>query len=115
MKEDLLRKRLLKSKSLFYSIFKAGAKDIKTIIKSATTYECNTILHYLHKLCNGKVRLRKQDFQEIIRKKKLSALRRGLEKKMSLRNAIRQKDVGLKLLHSMAVVMALLLKPLFEK
>ena len=114
MKNSLLRERLLKCRPLLYSIF-TGQKEYSTTLDSAQVYEINTILHYLHKLCNGHVKLKNADFQEIKRKKKLGLLRKGIELRSSLRTAIKNKEIGLNFLKRLAPVIKIIFKPLFEK
>ena len=115
MKNDILRGRLLKCKSLLYDMYSVDMKEAKNILDKAPPYTINTILHYIHKLCNGHVRLRNGDFQEIKRKKKLKILRKGIELKSSLRQAIKQKDTGLNFLKNLACVLPIIFRPMFEK
>ena len=68
----------------------------------------------MHKLCNGHVKLKNTDFQEIKRKKKLGLLRKGIELKSSLRSAIKNKEKGLDFLKKLAPVIQIILKPFLK-
>ena len=116
MKNDVLRERLIKCRPLLYSIYTGQMqKEYFATLESAQVYSINTILHFLHKLCNGHVKLKKKDFQEIKRKKKLGLLRKGIELRSSLRTAIKNKEIGLNFLKRLAPVIPIIFKPLFEK
>jgi len=115
MKNNVLRERLIKCRQLLYSIYTGQQKDYLVALETSQVYNINTILHYLHKLCNGHVKLKKKDFEEIKRKKKLGLLRKGIEGKSSLRTAIKEKDKGLNFLKKLAPVIQIIFKPLFEK
>ena len=85
MKEPVLRKRLLKDKVFLSQMYKANdSQSVKLYLAQATTYQINTVLHYLHMLAIGKVNLCKEQFATIVRKKKMQAVRRGVEKKACL-------------------------------
>ena len=116
MKNSVLREQLLKCKPLLYSIFtREHEKDYYATLEAAQVYTINTILHYLHKLCNGHVKLKNADFQEVKRRKKLRVLRKGIELRSSLRTAIKNKEIGLNFLKKLAPVIHIIFKPLFEK
>ena len=115
MREEILRRRLLKDKALLYKLYEGDQTGIKKLITSATDAEIITILHYLNKLCNGRVVFRKVDFEKILAHKKLLILRKGVEKKSDLRRKIRDKSDARIYLVSISKVIPILLRPIFEQ
>lgn len=116
MKEQILRKRLLKDKSFLYKIYsESGSKNIKEILAKATTFQINTILHYLHYVVTGKIPFPKENYDYIVKHKKIIRLRRGIETKLALKNHIKDKSLGLTYLKDLSNVLSVLFKPMFEK
>lgn len=115
MKEDLLRNRLLRDRTFLHQVYTNGAKKIIELLKSAPKNKINTILHYLHKVCSGKVRMSTKDFEKIVAQKRLLRLRKGIEKKASLRLSLKDKAHGISFLCSIASSLPILFVPLFEK
>ena len=115
IKEEILRNRLLKDKTFLYEVYTKPTKKIIELIESASKYKINTILHYLHKVCSGQVRMSRKDFEKIVAQKRLFRLRKGIEKRAALRLSIKDKEHGVNFLVSIASSLPILLVPLFEK
>lgn len=115
MKEQILRKRLLKDKNFLYKIYsESNSKSIKELLAQASTFQINTILHYLHCVVTGKIPLPRENYDYVVNHKKIIRLRRGVETKISLRSRITDKSLGLKYLKDLSNVLSVLFKPMFE-
>lgn len=53
-------------------------------IAFANNKELNTLIKILHLICNGKIKLRKIDYQALEKSKRLKKLRKLFEEKLSL-------------------------------
>ena len=115
MRNEILRKRLLKEKIFLYEVYNSDTKKIKQLLSSATPSQINTILNYLHKVCTEHVRMKKTDFDQLVAKKRLIRLRRGVEKKLSLKNALKDKLKSLEFLLDISSTLPLLFRPMFVK
>jgi hypothetical protein len=115
MKEDILRQRLLKEKNYFYKLFKSDLKDRRNLIGAISNYQQRSLLHYLHKLTTGSVRFKQQDFDELASKNKVQYLRRRVESKKALQNALSDKAKSKEFLRRLNSVIPILLRPMFIK
>jgi len=116
MKEELLRKRLVKDRVFLYKIYNTSDfKEIKVLVKEATPHQTITILHYLHKLVTGKVLFSSENYAQIVKQKRIFKLRRGVESKVSLRNRIKDKESRIQFLLDISSILPICFKPLFEK
>jgi 2-oxoglutarate dehydrogenase complex dehydrogenase (E1) component-like enzyme len=115
MKEDILRRRLLKEKNYFHKLFKSDLKDRVNIIGSISNNQQTSLIHYLHKLTNGLVRMKREDFEELASKKKINYLRKRVESKKALKNALSDKTKSNQFLRKLSSVIPILLRPMFIK
>lgn len=106
---------MMKDKEFLYQVYTKPAKKTVELLESASKYKINTILHYLHKVCTGKVRMSKLCFDKIVAQKRLFRVRKGIEKRASLRLSIKDRAHGVKFLISIATSLPFLLAPMFVK
>jgi len=84
------------------------------IIFTASETEINTLIKFIHYVCNGKITLAAKDFAAIKNKRKLSFIVKNFEKREALENLL-HKDIQYKksLLIQLSVVYPYLLSTLF--
>lgn len=116
MREQLMRKHLLKDKLFLFKVYSASeTKVVKELLAQASITQINTILRYMHLLVTGKIVFSRNDYAAIVQQNKMVRLRRGIESKLSLRNKIKDKSLAIPYLKDMASILGILFKPLFEK
>lgn len=78
-----LRSLLLADKDFLSKLFTNSPRKNKLTLSNADEKKLNTLIKVLHLVCNGHIKVRKQDFERIKRSKRMPFLKRTFEKKAS--------------------------------
>lgn len=81
---DYLHHLMLASKNFLAKLYESTPRQNCRVISLANENELNILIKILHLVCNGHIKVRKQDFTIIRKSKRLGLLKSKFEKKASL-------------------------------
>lgn len=116
MNEDELKLLLCRDKVFLKRLY-SGPNYLKNrdILNSATEAELNTLIQYLHFVANGKITIKKSNFNQIKKNNKLQLIRSKVEKENNCLHLLNSKrQIKLSFLLKMATIMPYLLYGLFN-
>ncbi len=114
--KEFIKSLFIRDKEFLRALYD-GPNPIKNkrLIDSATESQLDTLIKYLHYLSNGKIRISRESFLNIKKKKKFTYLKQNFEKQLAADNLIYSNVVIKKQrLLFLAIVFPDLLAPLFQ-
>jgi hypothetical protein len=111
-----MKSLLIRDKVFLRELFE-GPNPLKNVrvLKSASDSQLNTLLRFLHFLSNGEIKMKKENFEELERARKLKLIKTRVEKKNHLSALLKsERKEKLKFLSKLANVYSALLSTLFN-
>lgn len=116
LSKERLREHMLKNKEFLNELYVSDVLVSKKILRSADDSKLNTLIKYLHFLANGEIKMRKQDFEIVLKNQKLKLLKKTIESKRGTLNFLKEDRMKkLSFLLKLAPLYAHLLHSIFNK
>jgi hypothetical protein len=114
MNKDVMKTYLIRDKGFLKSIYES--QNSRKLLQTAEDSELKTLILFLHFLANGEIHLKKENFDKLNEFKKLSILRKSVEKKTRVLNLLKSsRVVKITFLLKLLKVFPFLLYPLFNE
>jgi hypothetical protein len=117
MNNEQMKSLLIRDKTFLKSLYE-GSNPLKNrrVLNSANDLQLDTLLKYLHFLSNGRIKMKKENFDIINKENKLKLIKSNVESKSRLNNLIRSdRMTKLKLLNKLSKIYSALLYILFNE
>jgi len=117
MEKEILKKYLVRDKFFLRQLYE-GEDRVKNnkLLNFASDAKLNTLLKFLHFLSNGEIKIKRENFDILQTNKKLTLLKRHVEKKAALARLLKsERETKLKFLKQLSNVYASLLYCLFNE
>ena len=117
MNKESLKNNLIKDKSFLRELYEGQSKvSNNRILNFATDTKLDTLIKLLHFIANGEIPMKKQNFEVIQSHKKLSYIKRQVEKKSAVIKLLKaERAVKMKFLKQLSNVYSALLYCLFNE
>lgn len=115
MNEAQLKPLLLRDKEFLKDLYSSGSSSrSKTILNFASDLKLNTLLKVLHTISNGRIKIKKEVFQQL-NQRQLNFIRKNFESKAEIQNLLmKDRKCKLEILSKIASIYNILLHPLFN-
>ena len=117
MNKDVLKSYLIRDKGFLRELYESSNKLVSNrILHSASDIKLNTLIKFLHFLTNGEIPIKKENFELIHSQKKLTLIKKFVEKKTALSKLLKaERETKLKFLKQLSSVYPPLLYVLFNE
>jgi hypothetical protein len=117
MNKDVMKNYLIRDKAFLRELYE-GESVVRNnrILNFASDTKLNTLLRLLHFISNGEIQIKRINFEIIHSNKKLSLIKRTVEKKAALKRLLNNdREVKLKFLKKLSSIYSALLYCLFNE
>jgi hypothetical protein len=117
MDKESLKNYLQRDKVFLRQLYE-GEDRLKNnrVLNFASDSKLNTLIKFLHFLCNGEIKIKRENFEILQANKKLHLLKRNVEKKAALSRLLKSERLTkLKFLRKLSNVYSSLLYCLFNE
>jgi hypothetical protein len=117
MNQETLKRYLIRDKTFLRELYE-GPNKLKNnqILYFASDSKLNTLIRFLHYLVNGVIKIKRENFEIIEKNRKLSILKRHVEKKAALSRLLKsERSDKLKFLKQLSSIYSALLYCLFNE
>ena len=115
MSEESLKRYLIRDKPFLRELYD-GSNKLKNnqVLYFASDSKLNTLIRFLHYVVNGIIKIKRENFENIVKNKKLSLLKKHVEKKAALARLLKsERSEKLKFLKQLSSIYSSLLYCLF--
>ena len=117
MNKEVMKNYLIRDKAFLRELYE-GESVVKNnrILNFASDTKLNTLLRLLHFISNGEIQIKRVNFEIIQNNKKLSIIKKAVEKKAALKRLLNtDREAKLKFLKKLSSVFLALLYCLFNE
>ena len=117
MNKEVLKSYLIRDKVFLRELYEAPSKTVSNrILNFASDIKLNTLIKFLHFLSNGEIPMKKCNFEVIQNQKKLSFIKKHVEKKSVVSRLLKaDRQTKIKFLKQLSAVYSALLYCLFNE
>lgn len=117
MDKDSVKGQLVRDKEFLRELYQTvDVHKSKQILIFASDSQINTLIKFLHFLSNGDIKISKDNFNEIVKNRKLTILKKSVEKKAAVNRILKaSRKVKLDFLKKLSTVYPHLLYCLFNQ
>ena len=117
MNKEVFKNYLIRDKTFLRELYE-GESVVKNnrILNFASDTKLNTLLRLLHFISNGEIQIKRVNFEIIQNNKKLSIIKKAVEKKAALKRLLNtDREAKLKFLKKLSSIFSALLYCLFNE
>jgi hypothetical protein len=117
MNKETVKSYLIRDKAFLRDLYE-GENSVKNnrILTFASDVKLNTLIRFLHLLSNGEIKIKKDNFEILQKHKKLSLLKKTVEKKAAVARLLKSERIEkLKFLKKLSNIYSALLYCLFNE
>lgn len=117
MDKDTVKNQLVRDKEFLRQLYETHNQvQANQIIIFASDPQLNTLIKFLHFLSTGEITIKKENFSEISRAKKVQILKKFVEKKTSVQQMLRsERKLKINFLKKLSTIYPYLLYCLFNE
>ena len=117
MDKDTVKNQLIRDKEFLRQLYESTDQHkVKHILTFASDPQLNTLIKFLHFLSNGEITIKKENFEEISKARKIQVLKRFVEKKTGVQEMLRaERRLKITFLKKLATIYPFLLHCLFNE
>ena len=117
MNKELMKSQLIRDKEFLKSLYE-GSNPLKNrrVLNSANDLQLDTVLKYLHFVSNRHIKIKKENFENISKEKKLKTIKENVETKKKISTLLKSdRSAKLKFLNKLCKVYSSLFYILFNE
>ena len=117
MDKDTVKNQLVRDKEFLRQLYESkDQNNAKQILTFASDPQLNTLIKFLHFLSNGEITIKKENFDEISKARKIQVLKRFVEKKTGVQEMLRtERRMKINFLKKLTTIFPFLLHCLFNE
>ncbi len=117
MDQVSVKNQLIRDKEFLRQLYEAQeVPKSKHILTFASDSQINTLIKFLHFLSNGEITIKKENFDEISKARKIQVLKSCVEKKAAVQRLLKsERKIKINFLNKLAPVYPFLLHCLFNE
>ena len=117
MDKDSVKSQLVRDKEFLRQLYETTEDPrAKQILTFASDQQLNTLIKFLHFLSNGEISMKKENFEQISKARKIQVLKRFVESKNSVQQMLKaERRIKINFLKKLSAVYSFLLHCLFNE
>ena len=117
MNRDVMKSYLIRDKAFLRELYEGPSKTFNNrILNFGSDIKLNTLIRFLHFIANGEIQIKKANFDIINGARKLSFIKRNVEKKSGVTRLLQaDRQTKLKFLKQLSAIYGALLYCLFNE
>ena len=117
MDKDTVKNQLVRDKEFLRQLYDTTEDSkAKQILTFASDQQLNTLIKFLHFLSNGEITIKKENFEQISKARKIQVLKRFVEKKSGVQQMLKaERRIKINFLKKLSIVYPFLLHCIFNE